>query len=741
MKRSLLALALLVSAPTYANETLVMVLVDGKAISAEPILLDPAHVSFAPSQWQAVGVMVPKALRNKPTVSTKDLAINAVYDESTLEIRISVPARLRATQTLGYVRPQAETVSPSPKGVMLDYDIAVSLQGKDKRASVGHVARVPLAGGTLTTTGQANWINGHGQYIRGTTTYRKDFPAKGTSLQVGDVSPANNGLNNPAILGGVRIGTDRGLTRHGAGNDIPLIGGLADTRSTAEVFVNEHQRATGQINPGPYELAPTIAMPGLNNVEVVQRDAFGREQTYSRSFYSHPDLLRKGRTEWDITAGAVRTDPLKDMYKGLAYQGALRYGLTDTWTMGATVQGGAVNGKGGRNATLHNTVSLGNAGLLQADVSTSQTTEGVKGSAVRVGYERHSENWSIQASHQRKSKDYWEISDLQDRPFKITSQTTAALSYHPQGKDWNGTLSYSAIDYDNNRSIKQLAVQGTVRKSRSTWMAGLTHDLASGDTGAYAGVRFDLGGPQVSATVKAAPNIGVSADTTYSDTTELAGRDVRWQVGATLGDYSQAYGRIDTTVAGGDLSLEARKRKDSSLLLNGRYRNSVWIGEGGVMNGNGYNANGSFAVVEVPDQVGVAISGNRPTPSRTNKHGYALLTGLAGLSPVNVTLDSETLPENVEIEDTDQQVVAPRQGGGKIAFNTKVSTTQQWVVRLGEGFAPSGAKATSNTGEQFLLAERGVLVFEKPATTATLELPGKICELALPKQGGDVFCH
>lgn len=56
------------------------------------------------------------------------------------------------------------------------------------------------------------------------------------------------------------------------------------------------------------------------------------------------------------------------------------------------------------------------------------------------------------------------------------------------------------------------------------------------------------------------------------------------------------------------------------LLLNGRYANSVWLGEGGVVNGRGYNPNGSFAVVEVPGQAGVEIQGPNGTAT-TDKQG------------------------------------------------------------------------------------------------------------------------
>lgn len=739
MRRSLLVLALLVALPAFAEETLAVLVVDGKAVDAEPRMLDPDTLAFPMSQWEAWGVLIPRKLR-KDTLSAQELGVGVEYDMLTTEVRLTIPAHLRPSRKLGYARTLPDKVSPAPKGVMVDYDVAVVHTSDSQRASVGHVVRSGVAGGVLTTTGQANWVDGKADYVRGTTTWRRDYLASGTSLQVGDVGLAANGMNDPAVLGGVRVGSDRQLTRWGAGVDIPLIGGVADTRSTAEVLVNEHQRATGEIPAGPFELSPTVAVPGLNNVDVIQRDEFGREQTFSRSFYAHPDLLRRGSKEWDIAAGAVRIDPTEDTYKGFAAQGSYRYGLSDRWTIGTTVQMGKVGDEGGRNVTLHNTVSLGRGGLLQADVSASQREDGAKGTAFRVGYEQRRENWSLSASHLVKSDDYWEISQLQDRPFRIQSQTTAALAFQPKDQPWRAMLSYSDIQYNDDRRLKQVGLSGSYRNGRTTWMAGAMHDLSTGDNQAYVGVYMPLGTGNLTATARSAPSTGPQLTAVYSDKTEFHGRDVRYQVGGSLGDTSQVYGRVDTTLAGGDLSLEARKGTGQPLMLNGRYSNSLWIGEGGVINGRGYNPYGSFAVVEVPGHSGVELQGSS-TIATTNKNGYALVRNLPSLAPVPVLLDANQLPLDQQVDDPYQQVIAPRGGGAKVTFNVAQQTSRQYVVRLGDGFAPQGSSVETDTGETFKLADRGVLVLEKPATRAWLTSSNLKCELVLPPGGGDVSCR
>ena len=174
MKSSLLALALLLSLPAAAEETLAVLVVDGKPAGTEARMLDADNLAFTVAQWTEYGVAVPSALRHRELVSVNELGLQVLYDETTVEVRVLIPAALRPKQKLGYVRALPHAVSPAPKGAMLDYDVAVAAQGNRVGVSVGHTARTSIAGGVLTTTGQANWSKNGGKYQRGTTTWRKD---------------------------------------------------------------------------------------------------------------------------------------------------------------------------------------------------------------------------------------------------------------------------------------------------------------------------------------------------------------------------------------------------------------------------------------------------------------------------------------------------------------------------------------------------------------------------------------
>jgi len=93
-----------------------------------------------------------------------------------------------------------------------------------------------------------------------------------------------------------------------------------------------------------------------------------------------------------------------------------------------------------------------------------------------------------------------------------------------------------------------------------------------------------------------------------------------------------------------------------------------------------------------------------------------------------------------QIESDELTAVPARKGGAKVVFSVVEQTTKQWEVRTNSGYAPQDSLVTSDQGEFFRLGARGVLVLDESAQTATVEMNGTFCELALPKAGGVVFC-
>jgi outer membrane usher protein len=70
-----------------------------------------------------------------------------------------------------------------------------------------------------------------------------------------------------------------------------LPSGTATVPSTVDVFVNNQFVTSGQLPPGPFVIDRLPTVSGTGDVSVVVRDALGREQVVTQTFYSSTTLL------------------------------------------------------------------------------------------------------------------------------------------------------------------------------------------------------------------------------------------------------------------------------------------------------------------------------------------------------------------------------------------------------------------------------------------------------------------
>ncbi len=82
--------------------------------------------------------------------------------------------------------------------------------------------------------------------------------------------------------------------------------GSAVVPSAVDVFVNNQRVYSQQVQPGPFTIDQLPAVTGAGDVNIVVRDALGREQVLTQSFYSSPVLLAAGLNQYSFAAGKIR---------------------------------------------------------------------------------------------------------------------------------------------------------------------------------------------------------------------------------------------------------------------------------------------------------------------------------------------------------------------------------------------------------------------------------------------------
>jgi outer membrane usher protein len=163
--------------------------------------------------------------------------------------------------------------------------------------------------------------------------------------------------------------------------------------STVDVFINDRLATRQDVPPGPFVIDRLPVVTGAGEMQVVVRDALGRERTHVSSFYSAPTLLAPGIAQYSIDVGKVRQDFTLQSNAYGDWVGAATYrrGVAD-WL---TLEGhGTVLQHGAYAAGIDAAMRAGNAGVLSAAVARGgdDTDSGLMAA---LGFERSARPFSF----------------------------------------------------------------------------------------------------------------------------------------------------------------------------------------------------------------------------------------------------------------------------------------------------------------------------------------------------------
>lgn len=168
-----------------------------------------------------------------------------------------------------------------------------------------------------------------------------DEPEKFRRWSAGDLQLNNTGLLQSPFIGGVAVEKSRRTfdplspTVNLGGRQI-----FVTTPSTVEVIINGASYQTLDLQPGTYSLDDLPIQTGSNDVQLVVRDASGREQVTRFDYFFDPIELRAGDEEYTAAFGLIATDlSLNPNYSDdPAFIGNYRKALSDTFILGGGVQ-------------------------------------------------------------------------------------------------------------------------------------------------------------------------------------------------------------------------------------------------------------------------------------------------------------------------------------------------------------------------------------------------------------------
>jgi outer membrane usher protein len=242
-------------------------------------------------------------------------------------------------------------------------------------------------------------------FVRGLTFLNIDSPRNLRRWTVGDSFAGTDILGGALDIGGVTLSRQFSLQPYLVRSPSLDVTGTATTPSTVEVYVNGQLTNRIAIAPGVFTLRDLPVTGGLGNTRLVVRDAFGREAVQDSSFYYSTTILRKGYSDYVVSAGGLRRDLLRSFdYDGAGTLAQYRRGMTDWLTLGGRFEAARNVVSGGPRITFATRMGDFDFGAAASRES------GQSGNAASYGYRFVAPRMSFGALFVNRSDQYATLS-------------------------------------------------------------------------------------------------------------------------------------------------------------------------------------------------------------------------------------------------------------------------------------------------------------------------------------------
>jgi outer membrane usher protein len=558
--------------------------------------------------------------------------------------------------------------------------------------------------GVLTSTTVSRHGGGQSRLKRLETSLRHDFTQRMQTLTLGDAISDPGSFGSALRFAGVQLEKNFDIRPELITAPLLTAGGTALVPSAVDVFVNDRRVLSEQVQPGPFVIDNLPAVTGAGDLRVVVRDAAGQEQVLVQQFYSSPQLLARGLSQYSASLGAVRRDYAFESfgYGRLAGAGTLRRGLNDRVTIeghGEFLSGDAW-GLGSQLAAR-----LGNLGIANVTLA-GGGGGGDSGVLMGAGFERQSRQGSAGVHVSLASDGFRRVGESSDPAAR--QKLRAGLQVGWQfGKFGGTTLALVRQSMQDGTAFSNLSLMHGMRAGSDGYVNLSLNRSVSGrsSTSAFLVFTRSFNGKRTlsvgaeGGSGAAGPREQLRATVTQSTP---VGEGYGWRVGAARDGSYDLWGQKRFTAAEVDLQATRNFGQDGQM---GQLRGGFsWLGD---KVRPARAVNGSFAVVELGGIANVPVYLENRLVAHTDATGRAVLPNLLSYHANRVSIEPEDLPLNASIGASSMLVRPAYRSGVVVKF--PVARISPAVFRLfldGGAAVPVGATVRLNGG-QFQVAMDG----------------------------------
>jgi outer membrane usher protein len=620
--------------------------------------------------------------------------------------------RLPATE-IALLDSSTDPPLPSTPGFLLRYD----LYGAYDNARTYAASQLGIGAFAGAWSMDSSWLvrsDASSAATRLETSISRDWPEHLTSLRIGDSISAPGNWGRSVRMGGLHWGTDFGTQPGLITFPLPAMRGEAVVPSTADVYVNGTLRARRNIEPGEFSLRDLPVVTGAGNVQVVVRDALGREQAISQSYFASEELLRPGLTAYSLDIGAIREDyGIEDSRYGRAFGSAeLRRGLTEALTMAVRAESASDLSVGGVNVTTGFASGL----LLSAAVVGSDDGQRT-GNLFQFGIDRAMGPLSSGFRLRRASKTFQQLGAPAGREREKNS-ADLYLGFGA-GRAGNVGIVYAMRETHAGTRVRMLSASHGVTVRALGFLSTSFNLDNDGNSLVWMGLTRPIG-------ERTSSRLAISHDESNGSSMAAGvasslptGEGTAFHLDVEQGEAAALSAGIQTQRSALSLSADGRFVPGASRVGAGAAGALLFVGKH-VAAVRDADRERSFALVEIPDAAHIPIYRDNHKAAQTDARGFAVIPGLRPFDANRLRVDPIDLPLDVRLDGSEVKVTPYRRGAVRVRFSAEVGGAMVRLVTETYGPVPAGA-IVSVEARRFPVAGGGAVYLEGVTGDVLLE--------------------
>lgn len=506
----------------------------------------------------------------------------------------------------------------------------------------------------------------------------------------------------------------------------PAISGVANSNARVTVRQSGNIVYETYVAQGPFYIND-IQQAGMSgDYDVTVTEADGTERQFIVPYSSLPVMLRPGGWKYEVSAGRYDGNLTAGSRQADFLLSTLVYGLPKD----ITLFGGGLVARDYQAYSLGTGISLGYFGALSTDVTHSEAQfngeDKKTGQSLRVRYSKSlaSTGTSVDLTALRYStREYFSFNEFNSQGYQLENGVSPWLlqrrrssfqtQLRQQMQSW-GSLYFRMNRDDYWNSDRTLT---GVSLGYSTTLAGISY-----------GINYNIDrikdknnnwpeNRQISANISMPFSIfGSSSNYKAMYATASTTHDNTGRTQNNMG--------LSGSLAGGDMSYSLAQSFGNQQDASTTNANLAWQGSKGTVSGgysysNHYrsvniNASGgllahsdgvlfsrsmgeSVALISAPDASGVSVNNGQGI---TDKYGYAVAPYLSTYSKNSIGLDPSTLPEDVDLVQSNINVYPTKGAVVKADFKTRVGYQALITLKTTQSVVPFGAIAALQSNDQ-----------------------------------------